>query len=568
MNKVSLSSPSSAVQVHLQDGRVLAGPRGASAAEFLAPIADTLPAPAVGAIINGELHELTYPIQMESRLAPVLMSDSDGARIYRRSLTFLLEAAFSALFPTAPLIIDHSVATGGYYCHPKGRAALTRDELTRLQAEMKRLVELDLPFTRRETPYDEAVAYFKKQNYPDKVGLLKHRRKPYVTLYQLGEHTDYHHGYMVPSTRYLKWFALLPTEGGFTLRFPNRRAPTTLSPMDEYPKLLNTFRQYGDWLERLGIDNVGALNDALQAGRGREVILVSEALHGQQVTSIARQIADQHEQTRVVLISGPSSSGKTTFSRRLAIQLLALGYSPYTLELDSYFLDREKTPRDENGQFDFETIDALDLDQLADHLTRLVRGDEVQLPHYNFKEGRQERGDTVRLRPDQIIIMEGIHGLNPRLIPLSLREHAFHIYASCLTQLNLDRHNRVSTSDTRLIRRIVRDARERGYSAQQTINRWESVERGEAKHIFPYQENADVMLNSALVYELSALRQFAEPLLRQVPPNTREYIETKRLLAFLEWFLPLDPALHIPDNSILREFIGGSSLKDFKVWGA
>jgi uridine kinase len=566
-SQIKLTDPSENVQVHLPDGRVLAGPRGSCAAEFLKPILDTFPAPVVGAIVNDELHELTYPIQMESRLRPVTTAETDGARIYRRSLTFLLETAFSALFEDAVLLIDHSIASGGYYCHLQGRAPLKRQELQRLQAEMKRLADADLPFERHELPLAEAIAHFEKENYPDKVRLLSYRRKPYVTLYRLGNHLDYHHGYMVPSTGYLKWFALLPAEGGFTLRFPQRRAPTTLVSLQDYPKLLAAFRQYGDWLEKLGIDNVGALNDAIHAGRSREVVLVSEAFHEQHITSIAQRIADRNGEARVVLISGPSSSGKTTFSRRLAVQLLALGISPFALELDNYFVDRDKTPRDENGQFDFEALETLNLELLADHLTRLVRGEEVQIPHYNFKAGLSEPGDMVKLKEDQIIILEGIHGLNPRLIPASLTGQAFRVYVSCLTQLNLDRHNRVSTTDTRLIRRIVRDARERGYTAQQTIQRWEAVQRGEGRYIFPYQENADAMLNSALAYELSVLVPLAEPLMRQVPPNTLEYIETKRLLALLEWFLPVEPEL-VPDNSLLREFIGGSILKDFKVWKA
>jgi uridine kinase len=337
--------------------------------------------------------------------------------------------------------------------------------------------------------------------------------------------------------------------------------------MADYPQLLSTFRQYGDWLERLGIESVGALDDAIQGGRSREIILVSEALHEQYIASIARQIADKRESARLVLISGPSSSGKTTFSRRLAVQLLALGISPFALELDNYFIDRDLTPLDENGQFNFETIDALNLDQLGEQLARLIAGDEVQMPRYDFQEGRQNPGEVVRLRPGQLIILEGIHGLNPRLIPPALTGKSFKIYASALTQLNLDRHNRVSTTDTRLIRRIVRDARERGYSATQTISRWESVRRGEKRHIFPYQENADVMFNSALVYELSVLRPLIEPLLRQVQHSTPEFIETKRLLVFLEWFLPMEMEW-VPDNSILREFVGGSILKDFKVWGS
>ncbi|HEY5268710.1 MAG TPA: nucleoside kinase, partial [Anaerolineales bacterium] len=548
-NPIQAVSPRNTVEVHLPDGRVFSGPRGASAGEFLKGMSESLPGPVVAAIVNSDLRELTYPITMDSTLAPVTMADADGARIYRRSLTFLLETAFSVLFSKAVLIIDHSISSGGYYCHVNGRPPLDIDELHLLGTEMQRLVQADQPFLRRETPVAEAIAFFEKENYPDKVQLLRHRRKPYVTLYSIGEHIDYHHGYMVPSTGYLKWFALTPANGGFTLRYPRRRAPTIIAPPEDYPKLLAAFRQYGEWLERLGIDNVGALNTAFEEGRSREVILVAEAFHEQRIAEIARQIDEHREEARIVLISGPSSSGKTTFSRRLAIQMLALGLLPLALELDSYFVDREKTPLDAAGNFNFEALEALNLPQLGVDLTRLVAGESVQLPHYDFKAGQQVPGEMVRLTSDHIIILEGIHGLDPRLLPKPLSGHAFRIYAAALTQLNLDRHNRVSTADTRLIRRIVRDSRERGYTAQQTISRWESVRRGEELYIFPYQENADVMFNSALVYELSALQPLAEPLLRQVPRGTAEYREAKRLLAFLEWFLPVKAEL-IPDNSI------------------
>ncbi|MBI5382947.1 MAG: TGS domain-containing protein [Opitutae bacterium] len=555
------------IELHLPDGRTLQGPRGATAGDLLKSIATDLPAPLIGVVINGELHELTYRVDMEARVQPVTMADADGARIYRRSLTFLLEAAFIELFPNAALFIDHSLSSGGYYCEVRQRPPLTAAELKSLETEMQHLVERDLPFSAREAPVSEAIARFESKGYPDKAQLLRHRRKPTITLYGLGEYLDYHHGYMVPSTGYLKWFELGALNGGFALRFPRRHAPASVAPMVDYPKLLVAFRQYGDWLTRLGIESVGSLDDAIIAGRSREIMLVSEALHEQHIAEIARQIVERGNRARLVLISGPSSSGKTTFSRRLAVQLLALGLSPFALELDNYFLDREHTPKDENGQYDFETIDALDLPLLGDHLQRLIAGEEVQLPHFNFKAGCPEPGDVVRLRPGQLIILEGIHGLNPRLIPPALAAQSFKVYASALTQLNLDRHNRVSTTDTRLIRRIVRDARERGYTATQTIGRWQSVRRGEKLHIFPHQENADVMFNSALAYELSALRPLAEPLLRQVPHGAPEYVETRRLLAFLDWFLPLDAA-GIPDNSILREFVGGSILKDFKVWGA
>jgi uridine kinase len=334
--------------------------------------------------------------------------------------------------------------------------------------------------------------------------------------------------------------------------------------LPDYPKLLIAFRQYGDWLDRLGIANVGMLNDAILNGHIREIILASEALHEQHVADIARQIVE-HGQVRLVLISGPSSSGKTTFAKRLAIQLIAQGYTPYALEMDNYFLDRDQTPLDEDGKPDFESVRALDMYLLAFHVKRLIAGERLQLPHFNFNTGKREPGESIQLQAGQIIIMEGIHGLNPELNLDLPPEQVYRIYVSCLTQLNLDRHNRISTTDTRLLRRIVRDARERGYTAHDTINRWDAVRRGEKLFIFPFQENADVMFNSALAYELSALKLLVEPLLRQVTLGTPEYIEAKRLLAMLEWFRPVATDL-IPENSILREFIGGSILQEFTLW--
>jgi uridine kinase len=568
------------VEVILPDGQVICGPRGAQVGEFLRALHNnfqptseptnlTSPIfgnpPIVGAIVNSELRELTYPIEMDAQVEPVTMGMADGMRIYRRSLTFLLETAFEQLCPGAVLTIDHSVASGGYYCQVSGRPPLDAAELTELTALMRSLVERDLPLRRMMVPIDEAIAYFDSKGHSDKVALLKHRRKDYLTLYELDGNRDYHHGYMVPSTGFLRWFGLVLTGEGFTLRFPRRHEPTELLPLPEYPKLLSAFRQYGNWLWKLGISNAGALNDAISEERMREIILVSEALHEQQIADIADLISDRVNQLRVVLISGPSSSGKTTFSKRLAIQLLAHGISPFPVEIDNYFLDREDTPLDENGQYDFESLRALDRRQLASDLSALISGKPVQLPRFNFLVGRREAGDLVHLHEGQIILLEGIHGLTPDLISDFPVDQTYRIYISALTQLNLDRQNRVSTTDTRLIRRIVRDARERGYTAKDTIRRWESVRRGEKRYIFPFQENADVMFNSALVYEVSVLKPFAEPLLRQVPFGSPEYIEAKRLLAFLEWFLPLDSHL-VPDNSLLREFIGGSNLKDFKLW--
>lgn len=569
--------PRPTVEIHLPDGSVLCGPRQAPVGDFLAALnggpprkmaevnGSSLTPPIVGAVVNGQLRELTFPITIESQVKPVTMAEADGMRIYRRSLTFLLEAAFEELFPNSSIFIDHSISSGGYFCHVSDRDPLTEEELEALDERMRSFVEQDLPLKRSVVPLQEAIDYFKSKGQDDKVQLLAFRRKDYVTMYELRGCRDYLHGYMVPSTGYLQWFALAPGGKGFTLRFPRRHRPTELLPLPDYDKLLATFLQYGSWLHTLGISSAGALNDAVYSGRINEVILVSEALHEQRVADIADEVADSMETTRLVFIAGPSSSGKSTFAKRLTIQLLAHGISPFSFEMDNYFVDREHTPLDERGDYDFESLDALDHQQLAHDLKHLIAGQSVQMPRFNFRTGRRELGDIVQVESDQIIILEGIHGLNPNLLPEIPPEKSFRIYVSALTQLNLDRHNRVSTTDTRLLRRIVRDARERGYSALETIKRWESVRRGEKRYIYPFQENADTMFNSALVYELPVLKALAESLLLQVPLGTPQFIEAKRLIAFLEWFLPLESDL-VPDNSILREFIGGSSLEDFNLW--
>ena len=565
MKKFEFVTPRPTVEIHLDNGTTIQGDRGATLEEFLQIFPIEQREIIVGAVVNSELRELTFPIEIDSKVTWVTMEDADGARIYRRSLTFLLEAVFEDLFPDAQLVVDHSVTSGGFFCEVKGRPSLSPEELDQIKKLMLMLIGTNLKFERQQVPLQEAIDFFKRQGNEDKVRLLKYRQKEFLILYRLENHRDYHHGYMLPSTGYLKWFDLTPIGEGFVINYPRRAAPTRTQKIPPYTKLLATFQQYGKWLERLGIESVGALNDAISAGKIREVILVSEALHEQRISEIASQIAAKKDQIRIVLISGPSSSGKTTFSKRLAVQLISQGLSPYALEMDNYFVDRDLTPRDEEGNFDFEAIEALNTPLLNDHLQSLIRGDEVQLPHYDFRTGSSQKGESIQLNPGQLIILEGIHGLNPRLIPSIPASQTYRIYVSALTQLNLDRYNRISTTDTRLIRRIVRDARERGYSAQQTISRWDSVGKGEKNHIFPYQENADTMFNSALAYELSALRSLVEPLLRQVPFGTMEYIEAKRLLAFLEWFLPVDREL-IPDNSILREFIGGSILADFRLW--
>ncbi|MGC9397407.1 MAG: nucleoside kinase, partial [Anaerolineae bacterium] len=481
----------------------------------------------------------------------------------------LMMAAAQRILPSVEIFVDHSLPFGGYFCEVRNREPLTPAELETLSAEMRRMVAADIPIARSSIPLEEALNIFQSRNEMDKAHLFQGRernKKDYLQWYTLDEYQDYFHGYMVPSTGYLEYFRLLRWEDGFILQFPRRHEPTKLQPIQQDPQLLTVFRDYGRWLRLLGTDSVGELNAIITRDEFRKTILVSEALHEQRIADIAHQIWERRQHVRVVLVAGPSSSGKTTFSKRLGVQLLAHGLRPFALELDSYFINREDTPRDEYGDYNFEALEAVDIGLFNANLQALLRGDVVQLPKFNFFTGRREAGRTVQLRSDQgarcVIIVEGIHGLNPKLVYTLPPETLYHVYVSALTQLNLDRHNRVPTTDSRLIRRITRDARTRGYSAAETIARWESVRRGEKRYIFPYQENADVMFNSALVYELSVLKPLAEPLLLQVDRDSRQWVEAKRLLAFLQWFLPV-PTTQVPENSLLREFVGGLSLEEF-----
>jgi uridine kinase len=561
------TSKRTTVQVTLPGGRTLEGPAGTTIEAFLRAAGIRAEPPIVAAILGKDLHELSYPVNADGNLVWLDTGTGDGSRIYRRSLVFLLVVAVRELFPGSDVTVDHSVSDGGFFCSAYGRAPFSAEEMQRIETRMREIAHADEPITRREVPLGEAIRIFERDGYQDKVRLMKVRRKDYLTIYSLRGCEDYFHGYMMPSTGYLKKFRLHRMGLGFILRFPKRHMPSEILPNGDYPKLWATFQEYGHWQERLGLEDVGMLNEAIEGGRGREVILVAEALHDQKTAEIARRIADDRDRIRLVLIAGPSSSGKTTFSRRLSIQLLSQGLRPYPVEMDNYFVDRDKTPVDESGEPDFEAFEALDRDLLNDNLERLLRGEEVAMPRFDFQSGKRTDGDTVRLPPKAVIIMEGIHGLNPALLPSFQSGEVFRIYASALTQLNLDRHNRISTTDTRLIRRIVRDATQRGHSPASTIGMWDRVRRGERKNIFLYQENSDSIFNSALVYELAALRPVAEPLLRQITPDQAEWIEAKRLLAFLAWFRPLSLEF-IPDDSILREFIGGSILEQFRVWGA
>ncbi len=556
------AAPRDTAQVRFSDGRTLEAPIGTRLEEYFKTALGNPEAPFIAALVNGELRELSYRMWSDAQVKPLFLSDSDGIRIYRRSLSFLLVTVIRELHPEVRIFVDHSLPFGGFFCEMSGRKPFSVEELAEIERRMHKLVAEDYPITRERVPLGEAIAMFESRGESDKARLLKHRQKDNLKLYKLRDSRDYFHGYMVPSTGYLRYFALHKWPPGFVLQYPRRTDPTALKPVYDSPQLTSIFREYGERLRLLGVDSVSGLNEAGGNGQLREIILVSEALHEQRIASIAEQIANQDGQIRLVLIAGPSASGKTTFSKRLSIQLLAQGIRPFPLALDDYFVDREKTPRDEEGNYNFEALEALDVSLFNQHLQALMRGEKVQLPHFNFKTGKREEGAAVQLQTDHIIIVEGIHGLNPRLAAGVPHERTYRIFVSALTQLNIDSHNRVPTTDTRLIRRIVRDATYRNYTAEETLERWESVRRGEKKYIFPYQEHADVMFNSALVYELAVLKRQAEPLLLQVEPSSPWRVEVKRLLALLQWFETCESNL-IPDNSILREFIGSSILRDY-----
>ncbi len=571
---VTADTPRADAQITMPDGSTWSAPVGtplevyfrAACPELVPPVR---PAGADGrrsvmaALVDGNLRELTFPITRDVVVTPVLLTDSDGHRIYRRALSFLLVVAAEELFPERKITIDHSLPFGGFYCAVVYGDPFTPEELAQIKARMQAIIDADAPIVRREIPLDEAIAIFRGRGDEDKLRLMQNRAKDYLVLYELRGVLDYFYGYMVPSTGYLTVFDLTHDGDGFILNYPQRSDPERCQPPVALPKLREVFHKAGRWNRLLGLEDIGALNAAIRAGRAREIILAAEALHESSVADIADLIVARPS-VRVVLLAGPSSSGKTTSSKRLAVQLMAHGLKPYTLGIDNYFVDREHTPRDASGALDFEHLHAVDIDLFNEQLLALMECDrEVELPHYNFKTGRREPGDRVQLTPEHILIVEGIHGLNPELVHHVPAEKVFRLYVSCLTQLNIDRHNRIPTTDVRLLRRIVRDSWSRGYSAAETLSRWPSVRDGERRWIFPFQENADANFNTALVYELAVLRPLAEPLLRQVDPGSPHYVEVKRLLAFLAWVHPLNNLDLVPDNSLLREFVGGSILDDY-----
>ncbi|MCC6801702.1 MAG: nucleoside kinase [Anaerolineae bacterium] len=565
---ITPSRPRETVCMTFADGLVLEGPIGTTIEAFMDAARDEhpelFPAPLIAAIYNARLRELSHVLHQDGTLDPVLLNSTDGGRIYRRSLVLLLTTAFSDLWQETAVNVSYAVPDGGFYCILPNRPAFDPSELERLEAHMRHIVAENSPITKQIVPLEEAVALFEARGDDDKVRLLEQRSRSVLTLYTLRGRSDYYYGYMVPSTGYLRTWRLVEAKNGFILQYPHAASPTQLEPIQPFSKIGAIFTESEDWLRKLGVEDIGRLNRIVRNGHVQELILIAEALHERRIAEIAGEIAQRHEQQglRLVLIAGPSSSGKTTFSKRLAIQLLAHGLRPFTLELDMYFIDRERTPRDSEGNYDFESLDAINRVLFNEHLVGLIGGDEVVLPRFDFIAGKSVTGRTARLNENQIIIIEGIHGLNPQLVTRIPPEQIHRIYVSALTGLNVDYHNRVSTTDLRLLRRITRDAATRGYSATDTILRWPSVRRGEKRNIFPYQENADVMFNSSLVYELAALRPLVEPLLLQVEVSTPPHIEANRLLSFLRWVQPLtdEQRALIPDTSLLREFIGGSIL--------
>lgn len=556
------------VQVRFPDGTIFEGSKGSSIESFIKAANLPTHSPIVAALRNGQLRELSRPVDQDADLVPITLDYSDGMRIYRRSLSFLLIAAAAELFPGCIITIHHSMPFGGYYCERQDRQQLTNEELDRLRQRMQALVDADLPINHVPVPLAEALQLFRDSGDLEKAELFANRRKDYLTLYELNGVRDYFHGFMVPRTSYLAQFALHHYNNGFILQYPRRQQPDKLQPFEDEPRLARVFQEYSEWLRIIGVPNVTAMNETMRNGRIQEVILVAEAFHQLQLANVASDIARQRGSVKIILISGPTSAGKTTFSKRLAIQLMAQGMYPITMGMDNYFINRDQTPRDENGDYDFETIEALDVQLFQHHLRQLLAGETIVQPRYNFLTGLREWGEELSIGPDHVIIIEGIHGLNPRLVAGVPAHALYRIFISAFTQLNLDKHNRVPTTDTRLLRRIVRDASHRGYSAADTIGRWQSVRRGEKRHIFPHQNNANVFFNSAAVYEMAVLKTLAYPLLLQVEPGTPERIEANRLLAFLQWFDPLPPETlaYIPSDAIVREFIGGSILDRYEPW--
>lgn len=549
------------VNVTMKDG-VHSVVKGTKLSELAKQCEKNYPYDIILAVRDGNLCELYKTIDRDCEVEFLTIGDKDGNRTYIRGMFFMMIRAIYTVFgkdKISKVRIEHAIGNG-YYGEIEGNAEITPETAREVKKEMRRLVSEKVVFHKRSITTAEASEMFRKHKMYDKEKLFRFRRVSKTNIYNLGGFEDYFYGYMPESTEILRYFDFFPYEGGFILLLPDIKQPNCMSGFVQREKLFATFQESNLWGKRMGIETVGALNEAITNGEFNDIVLIQEALQEKKIAEIAEAIYKK-KNVKFVMIAGPSSSGKTTFSHRLSIQLRAVGLHPHPIAVDDYFVDREKTPLDEDGNYNFESLDAIDVEQFNTDMTALLRGEEVELPSFNFKTGKREyKGNKKKLSKDDILVIEGIHCLNDLLSHSLPRKNKFKVYISALTQLNVDEHNRIPTTDGRLIRRIVRDARTRGSSAERTIMMWPSVRRGEQDNIFPHQEDCDVMFNSALLYELAVLKQYAEPLLFSVPTDSPAYTEAKRLLKFLDYFLGAGSD-DIPRNSILREFVGGSCFK-------
>ena len=511
----------------------------------------------IGAIFNNRLCDLGKEIPGDGKIEFFTMQNKDGYLFYLRSIFFVLIKASKELFPHAILHIEYSIGNG-YYCWFEGLEWLEAGDVERLSAKMREIIDADVTFIRQNVPTEQAIAEFKKQDLTDKVSLFKIRKQPRTNIYWLGSTVGYFSGYLLPSTSYCDKFQLIHYKNGIVLLVPTVTEPDKVPAFQDSPKYFNIIQEHNEWIDVLEMDTCAKLNDLIRRGHSNNIILLCEALHEKKLAKIADEVYRRRKVVKIVSIAGPSSSGKTTTANRLCVQLRVNGLKPFLISLDDYFIDRDKTPLDANGEHDFESLAAINIELFNKNLNDLMNGREVTLPRYDFKTGKSCRdGKTMVLPENGVLVIEGIHGLNPNLYADVPSYNIYKVYVSALTVLNIDNHNRIPTTDGRILRRMVRDFQYRGHSPIETLKRWASVRNGEDNNIFPYQENADIMFNSTFVYEFSVMKKYAEPLLKQVPTDIPEYREVKRLLKFLSFFEEMDDST-IPPNSILREFIGGS----------
>ena len=516
----------------------------------------------LAAYVNNRLKELNYRVYTPISIRFIDITHFEGHRVYQRTVTFILQAAMAQLYPDNQFHIRHSLGSG-VYCEAAGKELFSSEECREIEAAARAIVAENITIQRRKEQTVDIVEKFEKAGYPDKAKLLSSRPRLYNDIYYMGQNIGYFFGPLAPSSGYADRFDIYPYKEGFVVAMPDRVNPAKMGRIPKAEKMGGLFHQFHEWMDIVGVPTVGELNSRILQGDTSELIKIAEAVHSRQFSNIADKIYQAHDErgVKVVLISGPSSSGKTTSAKRIGIQLRVLGLQPVLISLDDYFVNREDTPKDENGDYDYEALEALDLVRLNDDLCRLIAGESVEIPRYDFITGtRKWHEHPLQLTERSILIMEGIHGLNPKLTPALPDDIKFKIYLSCFTSVAMDNITRIHTTDNRLLRRITRDYRTRGNNGYDTIARWQSVRRGEDKHIFPYQENADVMVNTSLFYELGVLRPIVEPILREIPDTVPEYGEASRLLHFLDNFVPV-PTDEIPLDSVLREFVGGSSFK-------